>query len=162
MKKFLAAAVMAALFAPGAFAADVTAAEFVAKASESGLAEVQKGRLAASKGQSAEVRAFGQRMVTDHGKANSELESIAGRKQLRLTKEVGNLQQRAIDDLGAKSGADFDREFARQMVADHATAVTLFTQASKLEDADLAGFASRTLPVLQDHHEKSQHLDGKH
>jgi putative membrane protein len=39
------------------------------------------GRLAAIKGQSAEVKAFGQRMVRDHSKANIELMALAKKKR---------------------------------------------------------------------------------
>src|SRR5688572_30140185 len=49
------------------------AAAFARDAAIHGRAEVQLGELAAQKGQSAEVKQFGQMMVKDHTKASDEL-----------------------------------------------------------------------------------------
>jgi putative membrane protein len=54
--------------------------EFVQKAVQGGLAELAAGKLASTKASSAEVKRFGAQMVTDHGKANSELANIAKSK----------------------------------------------------------------------------------
>lgn len=42
--------------------------------------EVAMGKLASERGQSADVKKFGERMVTDHSKANEDLTSIAEKK----------------------------------------------------------------------------------
>src|ERR1700746_3382597 len=62
--------------------------KFVKDAAEGGLAEVELGKLAAEKGASTDVKAFGQRMVTDHSKANDELKQIAGAKGVDLPTEL--------------------------------------------------------------------------
>jgi putative membrane protein len=49
---------------------------FVHRASNGGLAEVQLGQLAMERAASPEVKQFGQRMVTDHTKANQELATL--------------------------------------------------------------------------------------
>jgi len=46
---------------------------FVMKAAESGMEEVEMGQLALRQANSDEVKQFAQRMVDDHSKANSEL-----------------------------------------------------------------------------------------
>ncbi|MFO7325480.1 MAG: DUF4142 domain-containing protein [Pseudomonadota bacterium] len=158
MKNPIAAVLATALLGQVAWAAELTAEEFVTKASEAGIAEAQLGALAARKGASAEVRAYGERMVADHGHANRELEALAKSKGLEVAREPGLEFKQAVEELDRKSGADFDAAFTRRMVADHAEAVALFTSASRLADKELAGFASRTLPTLQDHHQKAQHL----
>ena len=55
-------------------------AEFVDKAAIAGKAEVQASQLALRQAQSPDVRAFAQRMVADHGKANARLNEIAARQ----------------------------------------------------------------------------------
>ena len=50
---------------------------FLRHAAEGGLAEVQLGQLAAQKASSAEVKVFGQKMVTDHTMLNNEMAPIA-------------------------------------------------------------------------------------
>jgi putative membrane protein len=51
--------------------------DFVQKALEGGMAEVQLGQLAAQKGSSDDVRQFGQQMVTDHEKLGDEMKQVA-------------------------------------------------------------------------------------
>jgi putative membrane protein len=46
------------------------------------MMEVAMGKLASEQSQSADVKKFGERMATDHSKANDELKSIAKKKAL--------------------------------------------------------------------------------
>lgn len=140
----------------------MTPEQFVARASEAGAAEVALGKVAAQKGSTAEVRAYGQRMVTDHSRSGVELEQLAGRKGLPVTKVPNAANSSLLEDLSGRSGKDFDAAYAKQMVKDHDAAVALFTSASTLSDQELAAFASRTLPVLREHQQQAGHLDGKH
>ena len=55
----------------------ITPASFVQMAAVGGLFEVQSSELATTAGQSAEVKAFAQQMITDHTKANQELQQLA-------------------------------------------------------------------------------------
>ena len=50
--------------------------QFMDKAATSGKLEVELGKMAQEKASAQEVKDFGQRMVTDHGKANENLESF--------------------------------------------------------------------------------------
>lgn len=163
MNKLLTGALALIVTAQVAHAAEkLTSAEFVARASEAGMAEVEKGKLAAQKASAPEVRAYGQRMVTDHTRSGGELDQIASRKGLAPTRTLGPKHSKALEELRGKSGAQFDAAFGQQMVADHEEAVALFTSAEKLGDEELAGFASRTLPTLRDHQQQAGHLGAKH
>src|SRR3954470_9759205 len=51
-------------------------AEFAVDAADGGLYEVQMGTLALTKATSPEVKKFGQMMVDDHSKANTELKGL--------------------------------------------------------------------------------------
>ncbi|MET0280199.1 MAG: DUF4142 domain-containing protein [Steroidobacteraceae bacterium] len=163
MKKSFLIALAATVITQSAIAAEpATPDMFVTKASEAGMAEVELGKLAVQKGSSADVREFGQRMVTDHSKAGAELEAIALKKSLAPAKALSPAHAKALMELKAKSGKDFDAAYAQQMVADHKEAVALFTSATSLTDKDLAGFAAKTLPVLKEHQQHSMHLPGTH
>ena len=54
------------------------------KAAKGGMMEVTMGKVAEQNAQSDDVKSFGKRMVTDHGKANDELKSIASKKGFEL------------------------------------------------------------------------------
>jgi putative membrane protein len=58
--------------------------KFVMEAAHGGMMEVRMGRMAADKASNADVKAFGQRMVDDHSRANSELMALASQKGITL------------------------------------------------------------------------------
>jgi len=136
--------------------------EFVSKAGMGGLAEVQMGNLALQKASSADVKAFGQRMVTDHSKANEELSQLATAKALALPTELAGEHKEAFDHLNSLSGADFDKMYMQHMVEDHVKDVAEFEKAStSAQDSDVKSWAGKTLPTLQQHLQVAKEVNGK-
>ena len=126
--------------------------EFVVKAGMAGLYEVQAGNLALQKASSANVKAFAQRIVTDHSKANAELTELATTKGLALATELAGEHEDAVRHLASLNGAEFDKAYMEHMVPDHATAVADFEKAAtSATDVDLKAWAAKTLPVLKEH-----------
>jgi len=136
--------------------------QFMADAATGGMEEVELGRLAAQKGQSADVKKFGQRMVDDHSKAGDELEQLAARKSVTLPAGLKDEQKEEKDKLSKLSGAAFDKEYMKMMVDDHDQDVKDFqTEAGSGGDADVKAFASKTLPTLQEHQRMAKEINGK-
>jgi putative membrane protein len=130
---------------------------FVTKAAQGGMAEVQLGQLAADKGTSDDVKKFGQRMVTDHSKANDELKTIAQSKNITLPTAVDAKDKALHDRLASLSGAAFDRAYMRNMVADHKKDIAEFRVESKSgKDPEVKAWAEKTLPTLEDHLKQAQ------
>jgi putative membrane protein len=126
--------------------------DFIMEAAMGGLMEVELGRVAADKGMSAEVKQFGQRMVDDHSKANSELMSLASSKGITLPTALDEKHQKEVTKLSAMSGAELDRAYSKMMLSDHTKDVAAFEkQSTRGADADLKAFAAKTLPTLQEH-----------
>lgn len=133
--------------------------EFVMEAASGGLMEVALGKLAQSNGASAQVKQFGQMMVTDHSKANTQLKAVAAKKDLTLPATPAEKHQKMIDEMKTKKGADFDKAYVDMMVDDHKEDVSKFEdEAEKGNDADVKEFASKTLPVLKKHLEQIQKI----
>ena len=133
---------------------------FVQKAAVGGLAEVEMGKLAQQKGSSDQVKQFGSRMVEDHSKANDELKQIASSKGMTLPTDLDAKHKSKMDKMQKLSGAQFDRAYMDDMVADHKEDVADFKkQASSGKDSDLKAFAAKTLPTLQDHLKMAQSTD---
>lgn len=131
--------------------------EFVSKAGMGGLAEVQMGSLAVAKATNADVKAFGQRMVNDHSKANAELAQLAATKGLALPAELGGEHKAAYDHLNSLSGAEFDKAYMKHMVEDHEKDVAEFDKAStSATDSDVKAWAGKTLPTLKEHLEQAK------
>ncbi|NEM96214.1 DUF4142 domain-containing protein [Pontibacter burrus] len=133
--------------------------EFMTKAASGGMMEVELGKLAQQKGQHADVKNFGQMMVTDHTKANDELKALAAAKGIMLPDSMGSDHMDHVRNLRDKTGADFDKAYMNLMVDDHKDDIDEFEEAARdLHDADAKAFASKTLPVLQKHHERAKQI----
>ena len=136
--------------------------DFMNTAAQGGMEEVKLGELAASKAQSPEVKAFGQRMVTDHNKANTELKTLAAGKNFTLPTDVNGEQKEDTEKLSKLTGAAFDKEYVKMMVEDHEKDVADFQkQSTGASDAGVKAFAAKTLPTLKSHLEQIKAIEGK-
>ena len=134
---------------------------FMMDAAMGGLMEVQLGHVAAQKGSSEAVKQFGQRMVDDHSKANSELMTLASSKGVTLPTALDEKHQKELTKLSGMSGAEFDRAYSKMMLSDHNKDVSAFEkQSTKAADPDLKAFAAKTLPTLQEHLQLAKALPG--
>jgi putative membrane protein len=133
---------------------------FVVQTAKNGMAEVELGKLASEKASNAKVKAFGQRMVTDHGRAGDELKSLATAKQITLP-TMPDPEHKAMHDRLAKlSGAEFDRAYAREMVSGHRKGVDSFTMESMNgKDNDVKAWATKTLPTVREHLRMIEEID---
>lgn len=125
---------------------------FVREAAMGGMAEVELGQLAQERAASDSVKAFGQRMVDDHSKANDELKDLAASKQIDLPAKPDAKHKAVQDRLSKLSGKQFDRAYMQAMTDDHVHDVAAFKrEAQSSKDPDVKAFASKTLPTLEDH-----------
>jgi len=133
--------------------AAVPDAQFVTKAAQGNMAEVNLGKLAAENSQNDDVKKFGQMMVDDHSKAEQDLEGVASKNNWTLPKDVSAQQKAEQRRLEKLSGAAFDRAYVQMMVKDHTTDVAEFKNeaASTSANPDLKDFATRTYPTLDNH-----------
>jgi putative membrane protein len=123
------------------------------------MAEVQLAQLAAQKGSSPDVKAFGQQMVDDHTKANDQLKSVAAQENMTLPTTLDAKDQALMTKLQGMSGADFDKSYVKAMVKDHQQDIKEFQkEANSGKDPQIKNFASQTLPVLQQHLSRIQSI----
>jgi len=131
--------------------------KFVHEAAIGGMAEVEMGNLAQQKASSDAVKQFGQKMVTDHSKADDQLKQIASSKGVQVPASLDHKSQKEMDKLSKKSGADFDKAYMSLMVDDHKKDVAEFKKESNAaKDPDVRNFATQTLPTLQEHLQLAQ------
>jgi putative membrane protein len=130
---------------------------WVQKAAVGGLAEVELGKLAQQKAASDQVKQFGSHMVEDHSKSNTELQQLASSKGLTLPTDLDASHKNKRAKLEKLSGAQFDRAYMSEMVADHKKDVAEYRkQSTSGKDSDLKAFAAKTLPTLEDHLKMAQ------
>jgi putative membrane protein len=136
--------------------------KFASEAIQGGMQEVQLGELAKQKAGSQGVRDFGERMVTDHQKANDDLKQIVQKKGAILPATVSHHETSTLEHLQKLSGAEFDKAYVSDMVRDHKKDVKDFEKASQnLSDPDLKAFAEKTLSVIQEHLSIAQNLESQ-
>jgi len=136
--------------------------DFMMKAAESGVAEVQMGQMALTKATNDEVKAFAQRMVDDHTKANNELMELATKKGVTLPTQPSAKQHAEHERLNKLSGANFDREYMRSQVKAHNEAVALFEREARIgKDQETKAWAEQTLPTLREHQRLANELSSK-
>src|SRR5216684_1667139 len=138
--------------ASGKAASKLSAADktFMMNAAKGGMMEVEMGKQAAQNTKNPDVKKFGNRMVTDHSKANSEL--------MALAKEEG------VTLAGAKSPGKWksDKDYMDMMVKDHQADLAEFQkQAQSGTDPDLKAFAPLAAKMVSAHLKLAQETQGK-
>jgi len=126
---------------------------FVSKALEGGEAEVQLGQLAQQKSQSADVKQFAQKMVSDHSQmADKWFKPVA--KQLGVSEPKGpsKKDKKEIEKLQGLSGDAFDRAYIAMMVKDHQKDLKEFKdEAQSAQDPTLKQVAERGSNIIAQH-----------
>jgi putative membrane protein len=107
--------------------------------------EVDAGKLAKSKAQSADVKSFAAMMIGDHTTALQQETALVSKEHLTPNTSNGTCQslttdaQQTGDSLQQKSGQDFDRAYMDAMVQGHQKALTMLddTLIPNAKDAQL-------------------------
>jgi putative membrane protein len=88
----------------------------------------------------------------DHQQAQEKLQTIAQAHSVTLDTTPTWTQKREQGKLEKLSGAEFDQQYTKDMLEDHATDIKKFEKASQnIEDTDVKQYAQQTLPTLQTH-----------
>ena len=141
-------AVLLAAAAPAADSVHIDRGFFIMVAA-SGIAGVEAGRLAQSKGASVEIRKLGARLVRNHTDANRKLKRLAARKNVRLPTGPDVRHAAMQSALEAASAHAFDEAYIQGQIAAHeARAVLLREEIRSGKDADARAFAQETLPTV--------------
>jgi putative membrane protein len=122
--------------------------------------EIDAGKLAEKQGKSEEIKTFGQKLVTDHTKADKDLTAAAKKAGVSISesalatkdKEESKVDMNKMDQLKKMSGTEFDRTFAQVMSHDHEQVITMLRDhESDIKSPELKRLVSSLMPVLQSH-----------
>ncbi len=93
--------------------------DFVKKALEGGMTEVQMGQVAAQKGNSDDVKQFGQKMVDDHTRLGDAMKQVAEKISVKVPTDISKKDKKMLAELQGLSGDAFDQAYIKMMVKDH-------------------------------------------
>jgi putative membrane protein len=105
--------------------------KFLAMAAQSDQNEIALSKLAQNKASNPDVKAFADKMVTEHKAMTESMKPYADSWGLTAPSGPDADHQKEWNKLNGLSGADFDKEYMAQMVTDHAKALTAFTTEAK-------------------------------
>ncbi|HEY8461263.1 MAG TPA: DUF4142 domain-containing protein [Blastocatellia bacterium] len=136
--------------------------DFMTNAARGSMLEVQLGRLAGEKGSSADVKQFGERMVTDHTQLGQRLQQTASNLNFTPEQQLSLEQQNTVSRLEKLSGKAFDREYMKTMVSEHGKDISEFERAAnQATNPDIKQFASEALPTLREHERIAREISAK-
>ncbi|HUS03193.1 MAG TPA: DUF4142 domain-containing protein [Chitinophagaceae bacterium] len=136
--------------------------DFVTKAASGGMMEVQLGQIAQQNAKSQRVKDFGSMMVTDHSKANNELQSLATANNVTITSDLKPEHKKHVDAMSEMKGDAFDKHYMDMMVNDHKKDIGEFQKEANSSSNDaFKSFAAKTLPTLQKHLDSAQAIHSK-
>ena len=130
--------------------------------------DINTGKLAETRGHSAEVRSFGKEMVTDHSAVNKQATALA--KMLNLTPE-SSATSRSLKDGGAAylkelrklHGTAFDKAYIDHEVTYHQQVIDALmnTLIPNAKNAQLKQLLQTGLPIFQGHLDRAKEIQSK-
>lgn len=125
---------------------------FVHDALEGGMAEIQLGQLAATKGSSPDVKQFGQKMVEDHTKLGDQMKQVAQQIGAKTPKGLSKKDEALVAKLQSLNGQDFDNAYIEAMVKDHKKDAANFQQeAGNTQNQQLKQAVQQGSQVIDQH-----------
>lgn len=127
---------------------------------QANINEIAAAKIALSKAQSSEVKAFAQRMVDDHGAALTKVQAVARQKGVTLPTEPDAAHKAMADKLQEQSGSAFDKMYMENAgTKDHQMVLSkLQSDAKNIKDPDVKALADAHTPVVEQHLKSAQQM----
>lgn len=133
--------------------------EFVKKALEGNMAEVQMGQLALEKSSDDQVKQFAQRMVDDHGKMLDQLKPAAQAMGVKVPDGPSKGAMKSMDKMKALSGDAFDQAYIKDMMKDHKKDSSEFKQeAQSTQNPQLKQLVTEASQTIDSHLQQIQQI----
>ncbi len=153
---------------PATSAAAPTDAQIAMIVVTANSADSAAGEVAKTKGTDAEVKAYGERMVTDHGAVNKQATDLATR--LNLTPEASDASRSMQSDaqshmsmLQNASGTEFDKAYIDHEVTMHQQVLDALDQQliPNAQNAELKSLLETVRPAIAAHLESAKQIQTK-
>jgi len=102
--------------------------KFLAMAAQSDVNEIKLSELAQQKATNPAVKAFADKMVTEHKELSESMKPFAEQWGLTPPADLDEAHKKEYAKLNGLSGKAFDKEYIDQMVTDHTKALSAFTK----------------------------------
>ena len=127
-------------------------AEFMKTIAHSDQNKIQQSKMALAKGVTGAAKEMANKVIADHAKSTADLKIIADKKGVTLPTDMDAEHKAMKPAMEKLTGKAFEDKYMAQMVVDHQkTANTMAAHEKMTQDADLKGFITRTLPIVEQH-----------
>ena len=93
--------------------------DFVQDVAAKNLAGIELSRMALEKATRADIKAFAQKLIDEHGAASEKLKSVVAGHAIAWPAQLDEKQRETADELARHQGDDFDREYLEAIVEGH-------------------------------------------
>jgi putative membrane protein len=126
--------------------------KFIREATADNLLEVRLGEMAGRRATTADVKQYGQRMVTDHQKMADQWTDLATKHGVELKPGLGPGRESKVDRLQRADQKAFDRAYMTTMIDLHAADVDSFQKVGmSAHSAPVRKLVTYQLPILREH-----------
>lgn len=127
---------------------------------QANINEVAAAKIALSKAQSSDVKAFAQKMVDDHGAALTKVQTVAKDKGVTLPTEPDASHKAMAEKLEKESGDAFDKMYMENAgTKDHKMVLSkLESDAKNIKDPDVKALADEHTPVVEQHLKSAEQI----
>ena len=134
--------------------------EFARTVAQSDGYELAAAQAALAQSRNRQVRAFAERMIADHQNTARQLADAAKAAGLEPPQpHVGGDQARFLMSLQSLRSDEFDREYGRQQMLAHTSALTMMrSYAEKGSEANLRRMAASAAPIIERHLQAARQL----
>jgi putative membrane protein len=147
--------------APSPSASAIATPEYIQSQARGDMFEIEAGKIAQQRAQSADIKDFGRMMIDDHTQLSSKLQQAvqAGNVQTPVPKTLDVRHNQALDKLRNTSSSEFDQTYFQSQIAGHREMLALNQTYSQTGDnAALKQFSTQAIPVIQKHLSTLQQL----
>ena len=124
--------------------------DFIRRATQDNLADIQLGQAMIQKSDSGAVRDLGQRLVGDHTAMNQQLKAIIAQKGVTVPVTPTAEQQQWLDDCSSRSGPDFNSETVRHAAQHQEHEASAYQAvADSSTDPEIHIYATKNLPLIK-------------
>lgn len=127
---------------------------------QANINEIAAAKIALSKAESSDVKAYAQKMVDDHGAALTKVQTVAEQKGVTLPTEPDAKHKTMAAKLEKESGAAFDKMYMTNAgTKDHKMVLSkLQSDAKNIKDPDVKTLADAHTPVVEAHLKSAEQM----
>lgn len=131
--------------------------QFMMTAAKTNMIEAHEGQVSKDQATRDDIKSLAKTLDQDHTKAYEELSVLASKLGVDIPKGIDIAKNSSFERMVHLKGARFDQAYASEEVAAHRQALALFKrEAEHGQDSDVRAYASKMIPVLEDHLHKAE------